>query len=252
MDRTTPLIAHVGLAEGGRASRWPARLDLAQSASGLLLVLFMWAHMFFVSSILLGSEAMWTVTKFFEGYYLFGRSYPVIVSVAVALVLALLVVHAVLATRKFPGGYRQYRAFRSHMRMMRHDDTTLWFWQAFTGVRAVLPRVDAPLRDARAPRPHRPVRVRGPRVERALLAAVHPAPARRRAARRHRPLPPRREVGLARLARPGRDAPAPEAPQVGDHRVLPRARLRHARRLRQDRHRARRPRRRALRPASVR
>ena len=133
MDRTTPLIAHVGLAEGGRASRWPARLDLAQSASGLLLVLFMWAHMFFVSSILLGSDAMWTVTKFFEGYYLFGRSYPVIVSVAVAFVLALLAVHAVLATRKFPGGYRQYRAFRSHMRMMRHEDTTLWFWQAFTG-----------------------------------------------------------------------------------------------------------------------
>jgi succinate dehydrogenase/fumarate reductase cytochrome b subunit len=49
MDRSTPLISNVGLAEGGRASRWPARLDLAQSASGLLLVLFMWAHMFFVS-----------------------------------------------------------------------------------------------------------------------------------------------------------------------------------------------------------
>ena len=133
MERTSPLIAHVGLSGDGRASRWPARLDLAQSASGLVLVLFMWAHMFFVSSILLGEHAMWTVTKFFEGYFLFGRSYPVIVSVAVVFVLALVVVHAALAVRKLPGGYRQYCAFRNHMRMMRHDDTTLWFWQALTG-----------------------------------------------------------------------------------------------------------------------
>jgi len=133
MERTSPLIAHVGLAEEGRASRWPARLDLAQSLSGLLLVLFMWGHMFFVSSILLGKDAMWTVAKFFEGYFVFGRSYPAIVSVVVALVLALVVAHAVLAVRKLPGGYRQYRAFRAHMRMMRHEDTTLWFWQALTG-----------------------------------------------------------------------------------------------------------------------
>jgi fumarate reductase subunit C len=98
-----------------------------------LLVLFMWGHMFFVSSILLGKDAMWTVAKFFEGYFVFGRSYPAIVSVVVALVLALVVAHAVLAVRKLPGGYRQYRAFRAHMRMMRHEDTTLWFWQALTG-----------------------------------------------------------------------------------------------------------------------
>jgi fumarate reductase subunit C len=76
---------------------------------------------------------MWTVTRFFEGYFLFGRSYPWIVSLAVALVLALLVVHAILALRKFPASYRQYAAFRDHMRVMRHEDTTLWFWQVFTG-----------------------------------------------------------------------------------------------------------------------
>src|SRR5215218_5886772 len=88
---------------GGRArsstrkSRWPARLDWMQSVSGLVLALFMWGHMFFVSSILLGKDAMWTVTRFFEGYFVFGRSYPWIVSVVVAGVLALLVVHAMLA-----------------------------------------------------------------------------------------------------------------------------------------------------------
>ena len=132
MDRSGSLIAGVGL-ERGRASRWPARLDLTQSATGLLLVLFMWGHMFFVSSILVSKDAMWTVTKFFEGYFFFGRSYTWIVSIVVALVIALLVTHAVLATRKFPINYRQFKVFRGHMRMMQHEDTTLWFWQVFTG-----------------------------------------------------------------------------------------------------------------------
>jgi hypothetical protein len=62
----------------------------------------MWVHMAFVSSILLGKDAMWTVTKFFEGYFFFGRSYPWIVSIAVATVIALVVLHALLAVRKFP------------------------------------------------------------------------------------------------------------------------------------------------------
>ncbi len=133
MDPSHSIIAGVGLAGAPRKSRWPARLDLLQSGSGLLLALFMWGHMFFVSSILVSRDAMWTVTRFFEGYFVFGRSYPAIVSGVVACVIALLVLHAFLAVRKFPINYRQFATFRGHMRMMRHGDTTLWAWQAFTG-----------------------------------------------------------------------------------------------------------------------
>jgi fumarate reductase subunit C len=111
----------------------PARLDFLQSASGFLLVLFLWGHMFFVSSILISEHAMWTITKMFEGYFLFGRSYFGIVSAIVACVIVLFVGHAFLAMRKFPINYGQFRTFREHMRGMRHPDTTLWFWQAVTG-----------------------------------------------------------------------------------------------------------------------
>ena len=120
---TTPLAA----------SRWPARLDLMQSASGLLLGLFMWVHMFFVSSILLGKDAMWVVARFFEGYYVFGRSMPWLVSLFVATIFALFIGHAMLALRKFPANYRQYHVIRNHMKGMRHEDTTLWYWQVLTG-----------------------------------------------------------------------------------------------------------------------
>ena len=63
----------------------PAKLDFIQSGTGLVLALFMWMHMFFVSTILLGKDVMYNVTRFFEGYYFFGESYPSIVSVAAGL-----------------------------------------------------------------------------------------------------------------------------------------------------------------------
>lgn len=113
--------------------RWPARLDVLQGASGLLLALFMWVHMLFVSSILLGPDAMWTVARAFEGYFLFGRALPWLVPALVAGVIVLFVVHAALALRKFPASYAEWRAFRGHMGAMRHEDTTLWFWQVLTG-----------------------------------------------------------------------------------------------------------------------
>jgi fumarate reductase subunit C len=116
-----------------RSSAWPARLDLLQSGSGLVLGLFMWVHMFFVSSILLGSDAMWRVARFFEGYFVFGRPIYPLVSALVGTVFALFICHAALALRKFPASYRQFRAYREHMSAMKHDDTTLWYWQVVTG-----------------------------------------------------------------------------------------------------------------------
>jgi fumarate reductase subunit C len=116
-----------------RASAWPARLDLLQSGTGLLLALFMWVHMVFVSSILLGNDAMWVVARFFEGYFVLGRRVPALVALVVAIVAALFVTHAALALRKFPASHAAYRSFRIHMKGLRHEDTTLWYWQVVTG-----------------------------------------------------------------------------------------------------------------------
>jgi fumarate reductase subunit C len=129
----TTVIAGAGLDRSARASRWPARLDFAQSVSGLILALFMWGHMLFVSSILLGKDAMWTISRAFEGYFIFGKPYPIIVSIVVATIMILIAVHALLALRKFPASYAQIATFRSHMRVMRHSDTTLWLWQVVSG-----------------------------------------------------------------------------------------------------------------------
>src|SRR4029450_12885080 len=133
MNNEVGVIAGVGLDQKTRKSHWPARLDVVQSASGVFLGLFMWGHMAFVSSILISKDAMWWITKMFEGQFFFGRPYPAIVSCVVALVSVRFVLHAALAMRKFPANFREYRNFRGHRKMFRHEDTTLWWVQAVTG-----------------------------------------------------------------------------------------------------------------------
>ena len=116
-----------------RKSRWPARLDMLQSASGLFLALFLMAHMFFVSSILISHDTFYTVARFFEGAYFLGKPYPILVSGVVSVILLVFVGHAWLAMRKFPAGYRQYRAFIRHKNRLHHGDTSLWWLQIWTG-----------------------------------------------------------------------------------------------------------------------
>ncbi|MEJ2721041.1 MAG: fumarate reductase cytochrome b subunit [bacterium] len=119
----------------GTLSRWPARLDVTQSLTGLALGLFMWVHLVLVSSILLGKDAMYYVTSFFELKFLTGwqHGYPVIVSIIGIVVFLLIIVHAGIALRKFPVSWKQHRIYRHQMAMMQHSDTNLWYWQAVTG-----------------------------------------------------------------------------------------------------------------------
>jgi len=133
MSKSVDVIAGTDLDQKARKSRWPARLDVLQSVSGLFLGLFMWGHMAFVSTILISKDAMWWVTRMFEGQFVLGERYPGIVAAIVALVVVMFVLHGLLAMRKFPANFQEYRSFRSHRKMLRHEDTTLWWLQAVTG-----------------------------------------------------------------------------------------------------------------------
>ena len=117
----------------GKKSRVPAKLDYIQSATGLFLGLFMWGHMFFVASILVSENFMYEITRMFEGSFIFEEPKPIIVSFIVAFVFIVFIVHAGLAMRKFPANFRQWQVYRTHMKMMKHSDTSMWFTQAITG-----------------------------------------------------------------------------------------------------------------------
>ena len=123
----------LGKSVEGKKSKLPAQLDYIQSATGLFLGLFMWGHMMFVSTILISKDFMYKVTVFFEGAYFLSEPKPVIVSVIVAFVFIVFIVHAGTAMRKFPSNFRQWQFYRTHMKMMNHGDTTMWYVQAMTG-----------------------------------------------------------------------------------------------------------------------
>lgn len=116
-----------------RPSRVSAWIDMLQGATGLLLVLFMWAHMFMVSSILLGKDAMYFVSRMFEGEPILGKPYPILVSGVAIFIFSALLIHAFLALRRFPSSTGQYQAMHRHVVGLRHGDTTLWTIQVVTG-----------------------------------------------------------------------------------------------------------------------
>lgn len=133
MTSDAKLIIRGQIGPAAHNSRWPARLDLAQSLSGLLLAGFICVHLLLDSAILISPAAADWVARFFEGQQLLGSAHPWMVSVAAAGLLILILLHAGLALRKFPHDYRQYRNFRRHAAGLRHADTSLWGWQVATG-----------------------------------------------------------------------------------------------------------------------
>jgi len=111
----------------------PARLDFIQSVTGLILGIFIMGHLVFEASILVSNEMMYKVTVMFEGYYFLGEAHPGIVSLLAVFISVIFITHAAVAMRKFPANYKQFKIMRKHISIFKHDDTSLWMIQAFTG-----------------------------------------------------------------------------------------------------------------------
>jgi len=117
----------------GSKSRIPAKLDFYQSLSGLILAIFIKFHLLFVSSILISDEFMYKVDKILSGGLFIDGGDPYFVVGIAFIVFIIIIFHAILAVRKFPNSYRQFRNFNSHTHMYPHGDTKLWAIQVLTG-----------------------------------------------------------------------------------------------------------------------
>ncbi len=118
-----------------KKSRIPARLDFAQSATGLILGLFISVHILLEGSIILGKGSYAFVAKNMELAFLSdsGHGFPITVFFAAFVIFTLFIIHALLGIRKFPISWKQHRIIRDQMQMMKHSDTNLWYVQALTG-----------------------------------------------------------------------------------------------------------------------
>ncbi|KFZ37781.1 fumarate reductase [Shewanella mangrovi] len=115
--------------------QWSAMADRLQSASGVLLGLFLLLHLHFESSILFGKAAFYRVAQILEGgiFTHSGHGIALITQLFSLFMLVVLMVHAATALRRFPVQLGQWRALRNHLHLINHQDSKLWFWQMLTG-----------------------------------------------------------------------------------------------------------------------
>lgn len=100
-------------------------VELVQTVSGLLLVGFLWTHMIFVASILLGVEAFNTLAQFMEDYRL--------LDVAVVFIILTVAAHVGAVLRRIPGRWQEQKVVWKHAKIIKHQDTWSWLFQAVTG-----------------------------------------------------------------------------------------------------------------------
>ncbi len=117
----------------GTKSKIPAKLDFYQSLTGLILAVFIKFHLLFVSSILISNDFMHKVDKILSGSLFIEGGNPAFIFGFAFIAFIIIFFHAILAVRKFPNSYRQFRNFNSHTHMYPHNDTKLWAVQIATG-----------------------------------------------------------------------------------------------------------------------
>ncbi|MDR3325885.1 MAG: hypothetical protein LBS66_00995 [Rhodospirillaceae bacterium] len=104
----------------------PAYLDWLQMFSGVILILFMWAHLCLVSSVIISPSIMNAIANFFEETGL--------VYVCGPGILLILFLHFILASRKIPWTTKQQTAMWANAKRMHHKDTWLWMIQVGTAM----------------------------------------------------------------------------------------------------------------------
>jgi fumarate reductase subunit C len=110
----------------GRPSKWDGVLDCCQMLSGAGLILFMWAHMTLVASVLIGPGVMNAIAEFFESTGMAQVGGPMI--------FLLFLFHFLLAARKLPFRFEGMKTIFSHAKLIRHTDTWLWIVQAVSAM----------------------------------------------------------------------------------------------------------------------
>ena len=109
-----------------RASRVPIYYEILELLSGLGLALFMWAHLIFVATIILGKGTFDGIAVFLEDYYL--------AHVGIPAIIVLFFVHVVMTGRKIPFQVREQRVIIQHARLIKHFDTWTWLFQVVSGM----------------------------------------------------------------------------------------------------------------------
>jgi fumarate reductase subunit C len=108
-----------------QSSRLELVADIIQLVSGVSLALFLWTHMIFVGSILLGVSAFNKLAAFMEEYFF--------LQAAVAFIIVAFIAHVGAVLRRIPGRWADQKIIWKHAKTIRHGDTWSWLFQLVSG-----------------------------------------------------------------------------------------------------------------------
>jgi fumarate reductase subunit C len=111
-----------------RIIRTAAYIDVGEMISGILLLIFVFFHLFLVFTVVFGKsgELFDKVAKFLEDYYL--------LHITLVGIAALILTHAILVISRVPLRLQDQWEVIKRGALMRHFDTLLWFLQAGSGL----------------------------------------------------------------------------------------------------------------------
>lgn len=112
--------------------RTAAYIDVGEMISGILLLFFIFFHLFFVFTVVFGKQGEYfdKLSVWFETPLIWGISFAHIGLLGVA---ALILTHAVLVISRVPLRIQDQWEVVKRGALMKHFDTLLWFLQAASG-----------------------------------------------------------------------------------------------------------------------
>jgi fumarate reductase subunit C len=105
-------------------------VDLTESLTGVMLIGFLWTHMMFVCTILLGYRVFNLLADSLDRYYL--------AQIGIPFVILLLFIHIFVAGRRAPWQLQEMKITWRHVNNIEHTDTWIWLGQVITALIIVI------------------------------------------------------------------------------------------------------------------
>ncbi|QQE80140.1 hypothetical protein [Alicyclobacillus sp. SO9] len=110
-------------------------VETVQMISGLLLVLFLWVHMIFVGTVIIGKTTFGSLASFMETWGTGTEVGKVLSPLYLTIIFLILVfgMHVGTVMRRMPRQYREQKIVWQHAKLIHHYDTWSWVFQSITG-----------------------------------------------------------------------------------------------------------------------
>lgn len=111
-------------------------VETIQMVSGVLLVLFLWVHMLFVGTVILGKGTFGALASFMDTWGVPNSAASHALSplnITIVFLILIFGMHVTAVMRRMPRQFREQKVVWQHAKIIHHYDTWSWVFQSITG-----------------------------------------------------------------------------------------------------------------------